>query len=245
MIKKEIERLTELRKNLQEKQVNATKDNSKADNEMEDVAEGIRTRFEEQNIKPLKIRISVIEAELKEISKLVLAEGIQVQKQQGIANAPKTKIEQEDEKIKETLDKIKDLQEQKLILKEKQKELIEEKEIEAKKVQENSGADKNLANVIYIKMMLNASGHQLTDALNFTKEMNTFITNICAGETNMHKAIYYGFNANGVRTALIKRLLVEKKASASSNKVNREAAQGLLDYDENKSQDSSNMNSFN
>jgi len=111
MIKKEIERLTELRKNLQEKQVNATKDNSKADNEMEDVAEGIRTRFEEQNIKPLKIRISVIEAELKEISKLVLAEGIQVQKQQGIANAPKTKIEQEDEKIKETLDKIKDLQE--------------------------------------------------------------------------------------------------------------------------------------
>jgi len=51
----------------------------------------------------------------------------------------------------------------------------------------------------------------------------------------MHKAIYYGFNANGVRTALIKRLLVEKKASASSNKVNREAAQGLLDYDENKS----------
>jgi len=46
-----------------------------------------------------------------------------------------------------------------LILKEKQKELIEKKEIEAKKVQENSGADKNLANVIYIKMMLNASGH--------------------------------------------------------------------------------------
>ena len=79
MIKKEIERLTELRKNLQEKQVNATKDNSKADNEMEDVAEGIRTRFEEQNIKPLKVRIRVIEAELKEISNLVLAEGIQVQ----------------------------------------------------------------------------------------------------------------------------------------------------------------------
>jgi accessory colonization factor AcfC len=111
MIKKEIERLTELRKNLQEKQVNATKDNSKADNEMEDVAEGIRTRFEEQNIKPLKVRIRVIEAELKEISNLVLAEGIQVQKQQGIANAHKTKIEQEDEKIKETLDKINDLQE--------------------------------------------------------------------------------------------------------------------------------------
>ena len=48
-----------------------------------------------------------------------------------------------------------------------------------------------------------------------------------SGEENMHKAIYYGFTAVGIKTALIKRLIGCEKVRFAESDIARE----LLDVD--------------
>ena len=99
LIKAEIVRLEKIVVDLQSKQQLAVASGAKSDAQQEEIEKATKTRFEENNIKPLKDRHAKCTEDIKVLEKVVLQEGQKVVAQEGVVQKDEQRILQQNERI--------------------------------------------------------------------------------------------------------------------------------------------------
>lgn len=99
LIKAEILRLEKIVVDLQSKQQLAVDSGAKSDAQLEEIVKATKTRFEENNIKPLNYRHAKCTEDIKVLQKVVLQEGQKVVAQAGVVQKDEQRILQQKERI--------------------------------------------------------------------------------------------------------------------------------------------------